>query len=112
VGRLHSVLSLLGSLHDEGLVDVGDDSSSGDSCLDQGVELLVSSDGELQMSGRDSLHLQVLGSVTGELKNLSGEVLKDSSAVNCRSSSDSAVGADSALQESVDSSNGELNYFS
>jgi hypothetical protein len=89
-------------------VDVGDDSSSGDGGLDQGVQLLVSSDGELQVSRRDSLHLQVLGGVTGQLEDLSGEVLKDGSGVNCRGSSDSGVGANSALQESVDSSYGEL----
>ena len=45
---LHLLASLgLGRLVDEGLVDVGDDSSSGDGGLDEGVELLVSADGEL-----------------------------------------------------------------
>ena len=45
---LHLLASLgLGRLVDEGLVDVGDDSSSGDGGLDECVELLVSADGEL-----------------------------------------------------------------
>jgi len=89
-------------------VDVGDDSSAGDGGLDESVQLLVASDGELQMSGRDPLHLQVLRGVSCELKDLGGQVLEDGSGVDGRGGSDSAVGADSALQESVDSSDGEL----
>jgi hypothetical protein len=46
------------------LVDVGKDSSSGDGGADERVELLVSSDGELQMTGRDTLHSKILGGVT------------------------------------------------
>ena len=85
-----------------------DDSSSSNGGHDQSVELLISSDSELEMSGSNSLNLKVLRSVTGELKNLSGEVLKDGSTVDSGSGSDSAVGTDSSLQKSVDSSNGEL----
>ena len=97
-------------------MDVWDDTSTSDGSLDKSVELFVTSDSELEMSWSDSLNLKIFGSVTGELKNLSGQVLKDSGAVNCGSSSNSAVGADSALQDSVDSSNWELrntkNYVS
>ena len=89
-------------------MDVWDDSSSGDGGLDEGVKLLVSSDSELQMSWGDSLHLQVLGSVTCELENLSGEVFEDGSAVDSGGSTNSRVGTDSALKESVDSSDWEL----
>ena len=92
-------------------MDVWDDTSAGDGGLDESVELLITSDGKLQVSWGDSLHLEVLGSVTGELENLSGQVLEDGSAVNCGSGSDSAVGAHSALQDSVDSSNWELFEF-
>ena len=45
--------------------------SSGNGGLDEGVELLVSANGELEMAGSDTLHLQVLGCVSGELENLS-----------------------------------------
>ena len=89
-------------------MDVWDDTSTSDGSLDKSVELFVTSDSELEMSWSDSLDLKIFGSVTGELKNLSGQVLKDGGAVNCGSSSNSAVGADSALQDSVDSSNWEL----
>ena len=98
-----------GALHDESLVDVWDDTTTSNSSLDEGIELFVSSNSQLEMSWGDSLDLQVLGSVTCELQDLSGEVLEDSSTVDCWSSSDSAVGRDSALEESVDSSDWELN---
>ena len=69
LGRLS--LSLLS---DERLVDVGDDTSSGDGGLDEGVQLLVTSDGQLQVAGGDTLHLQVLGSVSGQLENLKNKL--------------------------------------
>ena len=59
------------------LVDVGDDTSTGNGSLDEEVEFLVSSDGELEMSGGDSPDFEVLGSVTSQLENLSSKVLKD-----------------------------------
>ena len=63
-------------------MDVGDDTTASDGGLDEGVELFISSDGELQVSGGDSLHLQVLAGVSSELKNLSGQVLEDSCCVD------------------------------
>ena len=60
------------------------------------------------MSWCDSLDFEILGGVTSELQNLSGQVLKDSSTVDCGGGSDSAAGADSALQESMNSSDWEL----
>ena len=52
-------------------MDVRNHTTARDSCLDESVELLVSSDGKLEMSRGDSLNLQVLRSVSGELQNLS-----------------------------------------
>ena len=72
MGR-RGILLLLGALAllaDKGLVDMGDDSSAGDGGLDQGVQLLVSTDGQLQMAGSDTLHLQILGGVASQLQNL------------------------------------------
>ena len=51
-------------------MDVGNDAAAGDGGLDEGVQLLVSADGELEMAGSDTLHLQVLGGVAGQLENL------------------------------------------
>lgn len=103
-----SAALLLVGLHDEGFVDVRDNTTSSNSGLDESVELFVTSDGEQQVSRSDSLHFEIFGSISSELKNLSSEVLKDSSTVDGRGSSYSRVGTDSALKESVDSSDGEL----
>jgi len=88
-------LDFLGGLDDEGLVDVGDDSSAGDRGLDQRVQLFVASDRELQVSGRDSLDLQVLRGVSCQFEHLSSKILQDRSCVNRRSSSNSLVVVDS-----------------
>ena len=46
------------------------------------VQLLVVSDGKLKMARNDTGLLVVAGSVTGQLKNLGSEVLKDGSEVD------------------------------
>ena len=85
--RSNSALALLA---DERLVDVGDDSTASNGGLDQSVQLLVSPDGELEMSGGDSLHLQVLTGVAGQLEDLSREVLQDGGAVDSSGGSNTA----------------------
>lgn len=56
-------------------MDVRDDTTAGDRRLDEGVELLVAADGELEVARRDALDLEVLGGVARELEDLGGEVL-------------------------------------
>ena len=92
----------LALLADERLVDVGDDSAAGDGRLDQGVQLLVPADGELQMPRGDPLHLEVLGGVAGELEYLGGEVLEDGGAVDGGGGSHTARREGAALQVTVD----------
>ena len=96
------------ALHDKGLVDVWDHTAASNGGLDQSVKLFVSANGQLEVTRSDSLHLKVLGGVSCKFEDLSGEVLKDSCSVNGGRGTNTAVGAHSALQESVDSSNGEL----
>ena len=87
----------LGGLHDEGLVDVWDDTTSSNGCFDQSVELFVTSNGKLEMSWSNSLDLEIFWSVTSEFKNLSSEVLKNGSTVDCWCGTNSTVSTDSAL---------------
>jgi len=64
-------------LGDEGLVYVGDNTTTSDGGLDEGVELLVTTDSEQQVTRSNTLYLQVLASITGQLKHLGSEVLHD-----------------------------------
>jgi hypothetical protein len=83
----------LASLSDQKvLVDVGNDTSTGNSGLDEKIELLVSPDSELQMSGSDSPDFEVLGSVAGQLEHLSGQVLENGGSVDCGGGADSVSG--------------------
>ena len=83
---------LLDVLHDKRLVDVGNDTTTGDGGLDQGVELFITTDSQLQVAGSDPLHLQVFAGVSGELKNLSGEVFEDSRSIHGRGCADARLG--------------------
>lgn len=104
-GSLHP---LLGGLVDERLVDVGDDTAAGDGGLDEGVELLVAADGELQVARRDTLHLEVLARVTRQLQHLGRQVLEDRRRVHRGGGTDALVGVHPRLEESVDTPHGEL----
>ena len=105
------LLGGLGGLVDEGLVDVGDDTTTGDGGLDKGVELLVTTDGELEMAGRDTLDLEVLAGVAGELEDLGGQVLKDGGSVDGGGGTDTLGLLDGGLEETVDTTDGELSCF-
>lgn len=72
----------LGRLHDQSLVDVGDHTTASDGRLDEGIELLVTADSELQVAGGNTLDFQVLRSIACEFKNFSSQVLKDVSRVH------------------------------
>jgi len=97
--------SLLGQ---QDSLDVGQNSSLGDGDSGQElVQLLVVTDGQLQMAGVDSGLLVVTGGVTSQLENLSSEVLKHGGKVDRRSGSHT-LGVVALAEETVKTSNGEL----
>lgn len=89
-------------------MDVGDDTSTGDGGLDQGVQLLVTADSELQVARCDTLHLEVLARVTRQLQHLRGQVLQDCGCVHRRCGTHALVRVHPRLEESVDTTYGEL----
>ena len=102
------LLLLAGLLGQKHRVDVGKHTTGRDRhTSEQLVELLIVADGELDVTGHNAGLLVVLGGVTGELEDLSGEVLKDSSEIDGGTSTNS-LGVSSVLEESGDSSDGEL----
>ena len=110
LSRLHllrGLATLALSLNELG-VDVGEDTTRGDRDLSEElVELLVVSDSELNVSWDDSLLLPLLGGVTGQLEDLSDEVLKDGSKIDRGASTDS-LGVTAVLQKTTNSTNREL----
>lgn len=75
--RSLSLLVLLGGLGEEHSVDVGEHTTGGDGdTAKELVQLLVVAHGQLDVAGHDTSLLVVAGSVTGELKDLSGQVLE------------------------------------
>ena len=89
-------------------MDVRAHTTTGDSGLDERVELLVTADGELEVARVDALDLEVLGGVASELEHLSSEVLKDGSRVHSGSGSDALLGGSAALEVAVDTADREL----
>lgn len=109
--------------------------SSGNCCLDKGVQLLVTTDGQLQVTWGNTLHLQVFGGIARQLKYLrttftvsthlheqqhrtcaqtggsayfSSEVLKDSSTIHSCCGSYTTVAGCASLQVPVDTTHWEL----
>lgn len=97
-----------GGLGDEGLVDVGNDTTASNGGLDEGIKLLITTNGEQQVPGCDTLHLQVLAGVTGELEHFGAKVLHDGRGVDGSSGTDTLLGVDTVLEETVDTTDREL----
>merc|ERR1712208_17440 len=99
---------LLGLLGEEDSLDVGEDTALGDGHTGkQLVQLLVVTDGQLEVTGDDPGLLVVTGSVASQLEDLSCQVLHDSSKVD-GSSSTNTGGVVSLAEQTVNTSNGEL----
>ena len=105
---LNENLLLLGLLGEKDSLDVGEDTtlSDGDSG-EKLVQLLVVTDGELKMSRDDSGLLVVTSGISGQLEDLSSEVLEDGSQVDWGTGTHS-LGVVSLAEESVDATDGEL----
>lgn len=69
-------LLLLLHLEQQRAINVWQDTSKGDSGTDERVEFLVSTDGELEMTRRNTLDFQILGCIARKLEYFSGQVFK------------------------------------
>lgn len=88
-------------------MDVRQDTTLGDSNVAQQlVQLLIVSDGELQMTGDDAGLLVIASSVAGQLEDFGGEVLEDGSQVHGGTGTDT-LSVVALSQEAMDTANGE-----
>jgi len=99
---------ILLALVNERLVNVRDHTTASNGSLDKGVKLLVTTNGELKMTRRDALHLQILGGVACKLEHLCGQVFEDCCAVYGCGGTNATVLVDALLQEAVDTTDWEL----
>lgn len=90
------------------LVDVWQHTTTGDSSTNKRVKLLVATNRQLQVTGSDTLHAQVLRCITGKFKHLCSEVLKNGRCVHCSLGTDADVVLRPRLEVSVDTTNREL----
>lgn len=88
-------------------MDVGKDTTLGDGDMTQKlVQLLIVSDGELEMTGDDTGLLVVAGSVTSQLEDFGSEVLKDGSEVHGSTGTDT-LSVVALSEKTVDTTNRE-----
>ena len=52
------------------------DTTEGDSRADEGVELFITTDGELEMAWRDALDFEIFGGISGEFEDFGSEVFE------------------------------------
>lgn len=88
-------------------MDVGKDTTLGNGDVTQKlVQLLIVSDGELEMTGDDAGLLVVTGSVTSQLKDFGSEVLENGSEVD-GSTSTNTLSIVALSEKTVDTTNRE-----
>ncbi len=105
VGALLLLVGLLGQEHS---LDVRQNTTlSNGHSTEKLVQLLIVADGQLKMTGDDPGLLVVTGSIACQLKNLSSEVLHDSSQVDWGSSSN-PLSIVALSQVTVDTTHREL----
>jgi hypothetical protein len=101
-------LLLLSLLWEQDSVNVWQDTALCDSDIsEQLVQLLIISDSKLQVTGDDSRLLVVSSSVSGQLEDLSAEILQDGGEVDWGSGTNT-LGIVSLSQETMDSTDWEL----
>ncbi|PKU66614.1 hypothetical protein MA16_Dca022370 [Dendrobium catenatum] len=87
--------SFLSRLVDQGLVNMGNDSTTCNGSLDESIKLLITANSQLQVARSDSLNLQVLTGIPSQLQNLSSKVFKDGCRVHCCCCTDTTIGCNS-----------------
>lgn len=90
---------------------MGKHTTKGDGGLDEGVQLLVSSNGELEVARRDALDFEILGGVAGQLENFGCEVFEDGGQVNSSLGADAGLLAGDVAKMALDATAGELKEF-
>ena len=75
-------LLLLLDFQEKRSVDVGKDATKCDGSSDQGVQLFITANCQLQMTRSDALDLEIFGGVAGKFEDFGREVFEDGSNID------------------------------
>ena len=89
-------------------MDVWQHTTTGNRSANQRIQLLVTTDGELQVTGRDTLDAQVLRGVACQLKHFCRKVFEDGTQVHGGLGAHTNVVLRLVLEVTVNTSNREL----
>jgi hypothetical protein len=106
-GGLVALLLLL-NLEQECAVDVRQNTTEGDRGVNESIKFLVASDGELQVSRRDALDLEILGGVSCQFEDFGGQVFQHCCDVDGGFGADAHLVLGLRLEETLHTTAGEL----
>jgi len=106
-GSLGALLLLL-NLQEERAVDVRQNTTKGNRGVNEGIKFLVTSDGELQVSGCNALDLEILCGVACQFEDFGSQVFQHCCDVDGSFGADTHLVLSLRLEETLDTTAGEL----
>jgi uncharacterized SAM-dependent methyltransferase len=85
-----------------------DDTTSGNSGLDESIQLFVSSNGQLKMPGGDTLHLEILARISSQLQDLGCEVFENGRCVDSSGCANALAVLNRKFEETMDTTDWKL----
>lgn len=89
-------------------MDVRDDTTTSNGGLDESIQFFITTNGELQVTGCNTLDLQVLAGISSQFQDFGGQVFEDGGRVDSRGSTDTVSLVNRVLEETMDTTYGEL----
>lgn len=89
-------------------MNVRDNTTACNGGLDESIQLLVSSNGELKMPGCDTLDLEILAGISSELQDFGSKIFENSGSVDSSRGSHTLTVLNRGFQETMDTTDGKL----
>lgn len=89
-------------------MDVGNDTTTGNGRLDQGIKFFVTTNGQLQVSWRNTLDFEVLAGIAGQLQDFGRKIFQYSRRVDGRRGTDTMSMMNRVFQKAMDTTDRKL----
>ena len=89
-------------------MNVRDDSTTGDCCLDEGIQFFITANSQLQVARGDAFDLEILAGIAGQFEYFGREVFQYGGRVHGRSGTHAVTLVDGILEEAVHAADGKL----